>query len=148
MMKSRLIAASTLFVAAFARGATLHVDAPLQFGAFAASGGAIDVSPDGRRSVSGAAGALGSSGFSPASLTVTMSANDPSQALLLPESLVLTSDGGATVTLDHVRASQTTIPSTAVPQTIHIELGATLHVAPNTPAGRFAGTFQILLISE
>lgn len=114
----------------------------LAFGKFAAgSGGSVTVTPGGARSASGGVVLLASGGGTAAQFSVTGDAN-ATYTITLPDAVTLASGGNS-------MAVNTFVSSPANPGTLSgsgtqtLNVGATLTVGANQPAGDYTGSFAV-----
>ncbi len=146
LLAQPLPAADREFVGAFAvRTIEITESQPLSFGSIAVppGGGAITVSFDGVRTLTGVV-PLGPAGFGPSSLVVTMSgAGNPNYMITLPNSATLTGPGGATMTVDTFRADPGAgMVDRRTDQEV-LRIGATLRVNPMQAPGSYSGVYPV-----
>lgn len=119
----------------------------LNFGRFVAGiGGSITVSPAGARSRSGGVILMNSAGAGSASFSlVTLNGSGATKSVIvsLPgNGVVLLSNGQFTMPVRNFVSGSGTVFLLS-PAGATIDVGATLDVAPNQPAGSYSGSFQL-----
>jgi hypothetical protein len=119
----------------------------LNFGRFAAgSGGSITIAPTGARSRSGGVILMNSAGTGSAAFTLTtLNGSGASKAVIvsLPgDGVVSLSNGQLSMPVRNFVSGSGTV-FTLTPAGAVLNVGATLTVAPNQPAGSYSGSFQV-----
>jgi len=138
-----------LLAVPFAHAQTVSATRPLAFGKFVAQGGgSVTIQPSGARNASGAVLLIASGAGTSAAFTV--SDTDPANAdksfiISLPADGSVTLSGPSGSMAVNLFTSQPSDTGTLVAGSQTIQVGATLTVGPNQPAGNYSGSFPVII---